>query len=568
MFITMKNSSLIKQISLFDFIFILALSVFSASIYNVYKYHEFRVIGNPETIYFVLFSALFFFGFTGVLLLIHFLEKKFLLEPVSDIRIFTPDIKGFFKGMLLISVCYLPVAIIFYPGVCSWDTINQLYDFLTGDLPIEYNWGGGQEKISAFLNDHHPVFDTLIYVAFYKIGESAGDPRIGIFIYSLVSMVCTSGAFSYMLCLINRLNVRLPKVPLLLFVLLMPVLAVYSFAMLKDSLFGIVFVWYFSVFTDVLLNKPSKKKMTAVIVLSVLLCLTKKTGIYIVIPADIALLFAGRPLVTKYKGFVLPAFLIPVVLMFFILPKVIFPAANVWPGGKQEMLGPLFQQSARVELDKPDYYSEEERKKIDKVFDFEHIRDNYKYEVSDGIKDTYRLHSTDEERKEYLNVWVHTGLKNPLVYVKATAGNSGGFFAPVKTMQLYTKMKEQTLLTGINNPESLTAVREGYVNIYNFISSLPVINLLFSNVLYVFWIPVFMIVRAIKRKYRNLIITTIPVIVSVFVFIVSPVSNIRYGIHLVYLAPLLIAIGILSKKDRILQTDKNDISTETYETWE
>ena len=544
----MNSKTGLKKTTLFDIIFILALSVFSAGVFNVYKYHDFRVVGNPETIYFILFTALFFFSFIGVLFVIHVLEEKKFFLPKTEIRIFTPDIKGFLKGTLLISLCYLPVAIIFYPGVCSWDTINQLYDYLTGDMPYAYNWGRGQEQISAFLNDHHPVFDTFIYVAFYNLGQTVGNLKAGIFIYSLTCMVLTSGAFSYMICLINRLKIRLPKVPLLLFMLLMPFLAVYSFSMIKDSLFGLVFVWFFAVIIDILFNKPTRKKLVALIIVSVLLSLTKKTGVYIVVPSVFALLFSKAPSDFNYKKYIFPAFIVPAVLIFVILPKIIFPIANIWPGGKQEVFGTLFQQTARVELDKPYYYSSVEKEVIDRVFDFNHIKDNYRYEVSDGIKDTYRFYSTDGDRKAYLKVWMKTGLNNPFTYFKATAGNSGGFFAPAQTIELHKNMTEQKMVPGMDNIESFQNIRKAYINTYEFITSIPVVSLLFSNVLYAFWIPVFMIVRGIKSKKRNIIIVTIPILLSLLVLIVSPNSHIRYGIHLLYIAPMLIALGLFSKK--------------------
>lgn len=539
----------IKFISIFDVIFAAVLSVFSVLVYNVYLHHNFEVVEIGKTPVFVLKTALFFVCFLLVVFFVHLVERQ-LLKADYRVRIFEPHPLGVLKGTILISLCYLPVAIIFYPGVCSWDTINQLNDYLTGTDPIPFSWIWGQETINVFLNDHHPVIDTFIFVLFYNLGISLGDVKIGIFIYSLTCMVATAVSFSYMLCFINKMKIRLPRVALLIFLLAYPVLSVYSFSMIKDSVFGVVFVWWFVIYVNVLFDKTSGKKLVALVILSVALGLTKKTGVYIALPSCVALLFAKVQTESKWRIYVITAIGIPAVLMFFILPKLVFPAANIFPGGKQETLGPLFQQTARVDLDHPDYYSGEEKKIIGNVIDYEHIKDNYQYEVSDGIKDTYNLHAGSKEIIPYVKLWFKTGTEKPLSYIKATVGNSGGFFTPAQKVQLHTHMTPQKLVTGMDNIEEFKGLRETYIMVVDFISGIPVISFLFQNVLFTFWIPLFVIVRSIKKRRKNTIISVIPVIMSVLVLIVSPNAHIRYGLPLVYCAPLLIAMGLKTRYDK------------------
>ena len=533
----------VKIISIFDVVFAAVLSIFSVLVYNVYLYHDFKFISDGNLLNFFLKTLLFFVCFLGVAALTHFFEIK-LNKWDYEIRIFEPGPRGVLKGTILISLCYLPVAVIFYPGVCSWDTINQLNDYLTGTEPLWFDWIPGQEKVSAFLNDHHPVVDTFIFVFFYKAGELFGDLKIGIFLYSLSMMVSTAAAFSYMLCFINKLKIRLPRIPLLIFVLAHPVLSVYSFSMIKDSVFSMFFVWWFVIYISMLSLKTAKRRFIALLVLTFILALTKKTGIYIVIPSNVALLFAKVRSDSKWRPFVVSSVIAPAILMFLILPKLVFPAANIYPGGKQEMLGPLFQQSARVEIDDPGHYQPEEKEVLRKVIDYDHIKENYKYEVSDGIKDTYNLHAGSEDISAYLKLWSDTGLKKPLSYIKATIGNCGGLFTPAKKIAVHRSMTEQDLVQGMDNIGIFKPCREFYLKVVDTISGIPVISFVFENVLFSFWIPLFFIVRSIKKKNRNSVISMIPVIISVLLLIVSPITHIRYALPLVYCSPLLIALGL------------------------
>ncbi len=561
----MTKSEKFKGINLFDIIFSAVLSLFTTCAYNVYKYHEF-VIPGGNAVAFVLETALFFVLFLAFIFVIHIFEAKYNVS-VRDIKIFEPNLKGLLKGTILISLCYLPVAIIFYPGVCGWDTINQINDFVTGTKPLPFDWKQGQVEISVFLNDHHPVFDTLIFSFFFYVGRFFGNINIGFFIYSILSMVATSTAISYMICFMNKLKIRIPTPILIIFILINPVIAVYSFSMVKDSVFSIVFVWYFVIFASILLTKKTtKKQLIAFIILSVLLCLTKKLGLYIVIPSNIALLFATVKSDFKWRGYILGALAAPIVMMLIVLPHIIFPMANIYPGGRQERLGPMFQEVARVDIDYPDYYNDDEKRVLSNVIDYENIKTNYIYDCSDGIKDTYNFYATSEDNSAFTQLWIRTGFRKPDSYIKATLGNCGGFYAPVKTIELHRDLTSQTYFKELKNSDATRPVRELYLGVYDFLAGIPGVSFLFDNVFYSFWIPLFAIVRCIKRKKKNEIIFIIPILVTVVLFLASPLSHIRYALPLVYTSPLIFGIGLnLKTRLRRVGAGEGDVAAKGLE---
>ena len=78
--------------------------------------------------------------------------------------------------------------------------------------------------------------------------------------------------------------------------------------------------------------------------LALLVSLTKKTGIYTVIIACILtmLVAAGRKVRLRLAGTVLAS----AIVMFLVLPGILFPLCHIVAGGKQEMIAVPLQQSA------------------------------------------------------------------------------------------------------------------------------------------------------------------------------------------------------------------------------
>ena len=79
--------------------------------------------------------------------------------------------------------------------------------------------------------------------------------------------------------------------------------------------------------------------------LALALSLTKKTGMYIAILVCLLLVAVTRRGLRRRLIVVVAAV---AAVMMIMLPKVVFPLADVAPGGKQEMMSITFQQSARL----------------------------------------------------------------------------------------------------------------------------------------------------------------------------------------------------------------------------
>ena len=106
---------------------------------------------------------------------------------------------------------------------------------------------------------------------------------------------------------------------------------------------------------------------------TLLLVLTKKTGIYIVIPTMVVYAVVYRRV---WWRSLVPAAL-SVALMWGVMPNVVFPALDVVPGGRQEMLGTLFQQTARYVALHGVEMSASERRAIDDVLVVDTLNECY-----------------------------------------------------------------------------------------------------------------------------------------------------------------------------------------------
>ena len=91
-------------------------------------------------------------------------------------------------------------------------------------------------------------------------------------------------------------------------------------------------------------------------------------------------------------------------LMMVLLPKVIYPILQIYPGGKQEMLGICFQQTSRLVCRGMEQMTPTEQEITDAVFDYNRIEELYDPHSSDPIKATYRLQAANEEITAYLKL--------------------------------------------------------------------------------------------------------------------------------------------------------------------
>ena len=448
---------------------------------------------------------------------------------------------------ILLLCLFVPYLLVFYPGVASMDTTNQIKDFTTGTMPIEINWNEGEPKISCFLNDHHPVVDTLIFTFFTEfVGGILGGPVRGAFAYCALQAALTALLMSLMLCRMEKFGVPYAyRKAGFLFLGFAPFIGLYAIGMLKDSIYSMFFIAYYLLYAVIMLEGASGRRMVGITVLAVVLALTKKTGVYLVLICNLVLIFV--PTVRRRWAEWAASWILPALLVFVLLPHVLFPMCNIFAGGKQESLGFTMQMTARTYLDHKEELTPQEVQVIGAVIDLSKVEESYSSYNYDEVKKLFKYSATDAQISAYRRLWLQLFARYPLSGLNALFGTAGGFFTPTESMRVYFQFPT-TQYVKIANPPKLAPYRDAVQAVYKWLTGLPGIGLLFQCVLYVWWLPLAVLLRALLlpdfkgRRLRSLG-CLIPVAVCVLILWVSPFFFNDTATTEIYTLPLVMGIG-------------------------
>ena len=337
---------------------------------------------------------------------------------------------------VIMALFWLPWLIANYPGGTYWDTYYQIFQCYPENHPIAvipYAECYDNTLTDAYLCDHHPIVDTLIYGAFGMASDAlTGNWMAGVFVFVCLQGAATIVAFTASIAYLRERSCP-PALCFFAYVFLcvMPFVSTWALCMVKDSLFGLFYIPYMMMLFEAVRTRGESLRTSRAVVLFALaglaLCLTKKTGLYVVVPtAVIAMIVclmrdhrkrnarsdshvhrsgiryrhreqAARPHDHRpWKAYLTQALLCGIV-MTIVFPMVVFPLLNVAPGGKQEVLGTLFQQTARHVLYYPDDVTEDEREAIDALLEYDNLAHQYTFNFQDEVKYRYNLDATGDE---------------------------------------------------------------------------------------------------------------------------------------------------------------------------
>ncbi|WP_146143622.1 DUF6020 family protein [Bifidobacterium callitrichos] len=456
--------------------------------------------------------------------------------------------RGFLGSLGVIYLCWLPYLILTYPGVIWYDTQQQLQQF----FGIPNVFGDG-----SHLSDHHPVFDTLIFGSFVKFGHLIGSGNAGVFLYAIVQSLITASVLALTVLYLRRIGVprQLCKATMLFFALF-PIFPMYSSAMAKDAVFLPYFLLFSLCFVETARTKGDFLRnpwaLTAFIVFAVLMALTKKTGLYVVIVACLFLPFF-LPKGRRIRAF-LPA-IITALVMMVALPKVVFPIAGIQEGGKQEVLGIAFQQSARLLREHPNEVGPQDKETIYKVLGRD-VDKRYEWWATDSVKGYTWSDEQNKHLGEYMKVWVRNLAEHPVSYVETyLALEQGWLGAPTVTKDgrlhnvanIYAlgaahgfPEAEQLGVAVHRDPSGPKLLQDSMDWLAGtFFGALP-----FSRALWATWIPVFLVYECLRRR-RERFAWLLPMLATFLFLWVSPTSatieGVRYLVPMIYVAPLSLA---------------------------
>lgn len=442
----------------------------------------------------------------------------------------------------------------FFPGSMSWDTFFQLYQWMPEAHPLTVF---GQE-IDEYFSDGNPLFDTLLFGAFAWGSFSLfGTQNVGVFAFVFLQSAFTAFSFSLGFCYLKK-HCASTTVLLCSFIFccFFPPIGMYCATMLKDSLFSSVFLIWLIGYFEVVRTKGfvlrNKRFLIAAIIFSMLLVLTKKTGMYLLILSLLPLLFYCA----KHRIRIVICAVPSVLMVYAVMPMLVFPALSVAPSGGQEVFGTLFQQTARYVCEHGEEISEDDRIAIDAVLDYDSLAEEYCWYMTDSVKNTYYGRGADwDDIRAYLWVWLKHGISDPLLYFEATFDVMGGYVSPVYTISPRTNTGswydvEINEKMGLWNPSCLEPIRQSVTDAYCMISESKVLSPFYQVCLYSFWIPIAVTILAVARKNIPMGISLVPLWVSFLFLVVSPLVDTRYALPLIYCAPFYICMASIAVSQR------------------
>ena len=447
----------------------------------------------------------------------------------------------------LVALCWLPYWFLFFPGLSNADPSTQIAWALHYRTPwLEFSSVRGED---IYATNHHPYFTTLLFGLFARLGLALGDITYGIAAYTMIQLLVTALAMTGVWFYLRRLG--MPEKALrgaLAFTALFPLFPLYAITMLKDTLFSLACLGLSILLLEIARTKGACLKRVPFCCLlfldAWLVMLSKSQGVYFVAAIGVACLV--------YKGVRARAavsLLVPVALFQTVWLGVLLPMWNVAPVGRQEVLGPMFQQTARYVKEYPDDVSGEEADIIRAVIDYDRLPELYDPMLSDPVKFTFRQDCPDEWLRDYYEVWWGMLLRHPDAYLQALIHNTyGSFYVGHETAPAYTHYDSRYAepYPELCVPLSDRVIQQELVaqTVLQELQRLPVIGLLLRVGVYP-WAILLLFLDALRRKRYGFILPLLPSILSVAVLFVSPVGGLhRYAMPFVYAIPFLLAAAL------------------------
>lgn len=493
--------------------------------------------------------------------LILWILGKIETQPLTTSKRAFNSCKWFIRILLVKSIFFLA----FFPCIFDFDAALGMRTFIDSN--------------SAICN-HHPVFVEAIHALFFKIGSTLGSPTIGFSILSLLFIIVSSFITIYGINLISKttINNYLFSIVVVIFTLF-PVFPYISLLPTKDGLFAYAFLLYILSLFNIYISEGQclkKKKFLVIYILAIcFVCLTRHQGLAIIIISTLALLFT-------YRKFFLKLFSVSAPSIGFIIfvTTFLYPIWDIEPGGKQEIYGTLFQQTACYLTLHPKDVTVEEKKAITDIIDESVIMNNYEPYITDPIKNEYRYnprfsdvskglrkfrHIDHKEEpmmlSAYLSAWASMGKRHPMAYLQATISLFWGFVynANYPLLNIYTE--------GFYNPKANTQEYQfwridcvsRFIDEYQpQIMQIPILNWIIAIPYYI-WATIFLLAILVYHRDLKLITVFLPLFLSVGVLFICPVVNGRYIFPIVLCLPLLFVAVIISLKQSIIAHKKKDL---------
>lgn len=543
---------------------------------------------SPESINasLILFCAVFFFGsFIVIYAILGLIQDR--MADSAYVRGATARAAESTKGiirwlfvdypvlgpMLLILICWLPYLVICYPGTTDpYDNLDQLQQW-NGMLSSTATYVNLVDP-NIYLNNHHPVFHTMLLGTFVGFGTMIGSQNIGLFLFVVMQTLLFAFALAQTLALMKDFSTPIPaRIFVLALYSFVPLFPGWTVCVTKDTLFTVFVILYAVCLVRIVRDSREQTtlQIVAFIAVALLMCLLRNNGIFIVV-FTVPFLLLMHAAGARRQGVAG----VCVALVYLLYISALLPALGISSGSVRESLSVPFQQTAYLAYAHPEDFTAEQWETVNKLFNTDdgNIGECYDSQLADSVKNNYRKETTSDDLKAYLAVWAQLGISHPLQYISVTLKNTYAYFYPgVDTAWIWPKLEywgfgpedglhDEYVASGFTFEQvpAFADARKGLNDFFNFYSS-SFVGLL-TNMALCAWALVSAAVlmrhprrtrenstwkRDLKPAAARALIPFIPCFVLLLVCFAGPLNgSIRYALPSISLTPLLIAYAAYS----------------------
>lgn len=437
----------------------------------------------------------------------------------------------------VIFVSWLPAYLVCFPGILSYDIVNQTRDAL-----------------GVIVDNAHPVLHTFLLRVFMNLGNGIlGSYEVGLGILALIQMAVLSYSLARAVLLLKKY-----KVPMLIVIFTAIISALWfmnaclSISMIKDALYSAFLVLFGCHFTEIVIApKQYIKKKTNLIFLSVigfLLCATRNNGLHIYVFCFAGLLLFRIKDIKKTKAYIalIAAIAFPV-FAYMIYTGPIFDAWEIKPGPVTESFCVPIQQLKRVECFRSDMLNEEQTAQMQYYFNTPVSSGNgYVPFTADYSKGFLSVEAYNNDPIAFWKFYLDIGLHFPKDYIVAFLSNTLSIWYPGQDDMSYVEYYNYPIDWFPVPLERQSLINSKLIDTYyaslctdSFWRTTPVLNMFFVHG-YLPWIIVFTMILAWKNFKQSLKVFPVflPLIAQLGIMLLAPVASFRYAWPLFLLLPI------------------------------
>ena len=383
------------------------------AVLNVFQVNVYDDVLGSRPLFLQVIVVLIIFAGTYLLveMILSFLFSKFDQIKTVGSHPLKPNTLLLISFLVLI-LFYLPAWMMEYPSNVSADTLDQIGQILSG----------------KYIN-HHPFAHTMWLKLLMSFGK---DINIRVGIAALVQLVINVFVFSFV---VRTVYVKTQKFSYalltLLFYLLASYHAFYSITLIKDvshATIACILLMLLIQYFDVENKKTKNLYLIFIGIFSVFFCLFRTNGYY----AFVVMIVSSALYVLKKKDYRLITALVLAFILSTAIKGPVYDALNIAKASFAESISVPVQQIALV-VRNGGSIDDNEMKMLNKVIDVNKAAEDYDAFLSDPVKRLLNdgdISYLEENKSDYLKVWIGIGMKNPFEYLQAWVNQWSGYFSP------------------------------------------------------------------------------------------------------------------------------------------